>query len=254
MDFIDTKAEFQGSNEKKWTANYFKEYLVALGRGKNFLVGLNEFPKRIELYPELTSVLNQISRHTRKDLHERWALLGFKADKTRLLTQSVPVKAMEDHVPAELIKEEIERAKKNAGIETIIGDIHSHPSGLMELYRGQSGTAAFSPVDIYKSVIKGGFMPVVGVADGNENLFVFRTRESYPYDIDPKIFNAESFEKYWFELNGFKYLGLDKHSKRAISLSPNASTWKTNVGIATRHRLALYKGFAGGDLVRQWPL
>lgn len=93
------------------------------------------------------------------------------------------------------------------------------------------------------------------VVEGDENVVAIRTKGSTDLGISPRLFNQDAFEKYWFEKNGFQYLGSVKEfgARRAKPISRDANSRRINTGIAERHNLVLYRGKSGQNLRREYP-
>lgn len=247
-----------------WNYHLFREYLLSLTRGKDFLLPVDQYPNAIELSNDWHEVLDKMRTDSR-DGHERWALIGYKEDRRGIYLPTIAAKGLPDHVPAEVMLEERDRAKVKAGITGLLGDLHSHPKGLVkdiwgasfedlfdELFKEDSEIAIFSAGDLYCMVIPGSFNLMRGVVQGRENLFAFRTRESTDLGISQNVFRQDAFEKYWYEKNRFRYLGNVKNFgvRRIQALTSHADPWNVNTGIAERHKLVLYKGSSGANLTK----
>ncbi|MBI4059309.1 hypothetical protein HY404_03670 [Candidatus Microgenomates bacterium] len=215
--------------ENRWSYNYFREYLLASLRGKDFLLPQDQYPDKIELSPDWYITLNQMRQET-QDGFERWALIGFKEDKRTLYLPRLTAKGLSDKVTPDIMNAQINKARSQVGIVDLLGHIHSHPRGPF-LQPEDSSTSAFSAHDLYFSVAKPQPMFMLALVEGNENLFVFRAKDSE--DLDRSIFNQESFSNYWQEK----------------MLSARNINW----GMAERHRLVLYRSKAGQDLEKVFP-
>lgn len=238
---------------------FLREYLLGLTRSREFLVSILDYPRQIGLSQGWHDTLDQIRKDS-VDGIERLALVGFKEDRRAIYLPTIGVKGLPDHVPSAIISREIQRARVKAGITGLIGDIHSHPRSLIESIWGntsdQQNTAGFSAGDLYRMVSPGEFLPMMVVVEGNGNIVAFKTKESTDTGLDRNVLTQEGFEKYWYEKNGFRYLGrVEKYgAERAVPISPNANGWNVNLGIAERHKLVLYRGGAGNNLVKLFPM
>ncbi len=246
-----------------WSYEYFREYLLSLTRPNRseFVLPQDQFPKEIDLNKGWHQTLNQMRRESGGDMLERFAGIGFKEDRRGLYLPISPAKGMSERVSPEVISKELDRMRARLGIISIVGDLHSHPRILGENPPTSSSDnaleGAFSVGDIYRGVVKLSYFPLImGVVEGYENIFVFRSKESSKEDIDPLIMSQENFERYWYEKNGYMYLGNIKANgaNRAQPVFLNAkSHWNINQQIAQKHRLVLYKGIENGPLIRIFP-
>jgi len=255
---------------ERWSyKDHLKEYLLLLAsKGSEGLELINRFPKQIELSSAWHELLNDM-KEASQDGIERLAVIGFKEDRRRLFLPTIPIKGMPEKIPPEELEKEIFRVRNKFGMTDMIGDIHSHPKDLYGGLRGKfrlakdfiegintKGQPHLSAVDLYRVVTSSnyqaypGFLPIIGVVHGNANVFAFKTRETRPLPVPPVFFNKESFSKYWYEKYGFNY---SRGEGITGVKSSRANLWAMNIGIAERHKLALYRGRSGGDLVRTYP-
>lgn len=242
---------------ERWTYDYFREYLLSLTRGSEFTLPQEAFPLVIELSRDWHTVLNTIREETSKDEIERWAGIGFKEDRRSLYLPIFPAKGLHDIIPGELITKELEKMQSEFGMTAIIGDIHSHPQKLprdtsvTHIEKPLEGT--FSVYDLYCAVKPSNPLQVMGLVDGYENVFSFRSKGSVMEDLRRRFLfptNQEDFAKYWYELNGYRYEKSQEDTNGyAVRQVPNPpSHWEICKQIAQRHRLVLYKGSENGDL------
>ena len=248
---------------RNWDYSHFREYLLALTRGKNFLLPVGQYPDSIQLNGGWDEALKKMRKDT-IDGYERWALVGFKEDRRSLYLPTIAARGLPDHVPGKLQMEEIDKARVKAGIIGFVGDIHSHPKDLVEeiwfraftdldeLVGWDLDRAIFSAGDLYRIVVPDSDILMMGLVEGQENLFAFRTRESTDLGVSRDALPQEAFEKYWYERNGFRYLGSVKEygAKRVQAITPTADRWVVNTEIAERHKLVLYRGSSGTNLTK----
>ncbi len=244
--------------------SYFKEYLLLLAsKGHLALEKTGMFPERIELGKTWHEVLNHMRKSTLADGKEKWAFAGAKAEKRGIFLPTVPITGANDHVSPETMKKMMGWARDKAGIVDFLGDIHSHPTDLAEslsqkivsLVSGRHDLVeAFSAGDFY-SLIARTETYFMGVVAGDYNIFAFKAKESLGLGVNPILFSQDSFEKYWYEEFGYKYLGsVEKYGAlRAIPISPTANQTEINIAIAQKHNLLIYQGKANKDLVRIFP-
>jgi len=177
---------------------------------------------------------------TKGDGNEHYALITYDENAREFTFPEISAKGEPYEVPKEVIIEEVRKAKEDRGATSIVGAIHTHPSGV-----------PFSPEDLLPMLDKSQMysMVAVGIATRRENLFAFQTKETESinhFNIMPEKF-YEFFKDYWLKKAGYKSTKNDK-GIYPISFFPNI--WRVSLGIAERHRLALYKGKPNEDLVR----
>lgn len=237
-----------------WTDSYFTEYLTALTRGKQFLEPTHHFPDTIELNDEWHRSLEQIRRATEVGL-EHWALIGFKEDRRDLYLPEFPFEGEPGTVPTEVLISVHRWASEKHNVANILGDIHSHPYAKQDHFNRinpatyERFQGSFSAGDLYGVVCPLVFLPLRVLVDGNENLFVFQTKETQ----DTIFTDMEQFSRYWYEKCGIKYLGTDKNGQHIQVTKPDASIWKVNLVIAKRHNLVIYKGTHDKNIYRVTP-
>lgn len=262
MEDVDKPAG-KDNGVERWTYhNHLREYLLLVARkGRMALESMERFPKKIELSTDWHEMLDVVRRAT-KDGKERWALVGVKHEKTALLLPTIPAVGYDSYVPSEVMKKEIDRARDGFGIVDLVGDVHSHPRDFAERalqklpVLNQLGLKGqFSAGDYYGMIVPGKARAFMGVVEGGYNLFAFRTKQTQDLPIDPAMFNQDSFEKFWYEKFGFRYLGgVEKYGAyRAVPISGSADSVAMNAAIVERHKLVLYQGAEGKDLVRIYP-
>lgn len=255
---------------EKWSyKDHLKEYLLLLAsRGSEGLESINRFPKQVELSDAWHQVLNDM-RDASQDGIERLALVGFQEDRRRIFLPTIPVKGASKEIPIKILNQEILRAKNKFGMRDLIADIHSHPKDLYSGWRGKARIVKatiegvnvkyqphLSAGDLYRIVSSSNyqvypeFLPMIGVAHGNANIFAFKTRETIPLPVPSESFDQKSFSKYWNEKYGFSY---SRDEGITGIKSSKANHWAMNIGIAKKHKLALYRGGPGRDLVRAFP-
>lgn len=251
-----TLAELEVNTTGRWAYPYFKEYLLALTRGPDFLLPFEDYPKRIELGKPWHELLDQM-RQESKDGIERWALVGFKDDKRSLYLPTILTKGSSHAVSGKIIEKAVEYAKTKAGIIDLVGDIHSHPNGwLTKLYHLQNplyapfkgNLHAFSTQDLF--VLR--HMSFVGLSEGDRNLFAFKSRETHTVPDYALESNFDEFEKYWNHKMGIRNIKI-KNFQAEIPIDPRYNAWSMNKKIANKHKIVLYKGSPDKDLVRVVP-
>lgn len=248
---------------ERWTYNnHLREYLLLVARkGRMAFESGEKFPKRMELSEDWHTMLDEVRRATR-DGKERWALVGVKQERTALFLPTIPAVGYDNYVPSEVMEKEGNRARENFGIVDLVGDVHSHPTDFGEkalqrlpAFNSLGLKAQFSAGDYYGICVPGRARAFMGVVEGDYNLFAFSTRQTQNLPVDPAMINQESFEKYWYEKFGFKYLGgVQKYGAfRAVPVAGGADSVAMNAAIAKRHGLVLYQGAKGKDLTKVFP-
>lgn len=249
--------------DEVWDYNRFREYLLSLTKAENSLLSIDQYPHAIAFSEHWHSLLNQM-REDSVDGIERWALIGYKKGKEAVYLPTVAAKGSPHQVSVEVMLESRHKAITQVGITDLLGDIHSHPivlkkeNGRKLFIKSPEGFGigpsanSFSAEDLYFMVVPESHKLVMGLVAGDKNLFAFRTRETTGLGIDADFLSKETFEKYWYEKYGFQYFSnVDEFGACGIKqVRPDASNWSVNLGIAERHKLVLYKGDAGKNLVK----
>lgn len=248
----------------KWDYNArFREYLLLLSTKKE--IGLEfkkNYPAQIELSPRWHKLFGKVRTSTLENGKEHWGFIGYKEDHRSLWFTSTPAEGYDSYVPGELIRNETNKARDKFGIVDLVGDVHSHPRGFLErvdqnflTFNASGLKAAFSAGDLYLLANTEEFRPMMAVVEGDYNLLVFRTRETKGLGMSSILFDQDSFEKFWYEKYGFKYLGNVKKygAYRVKALTDTANIFDVNIGIAERHNLVIYQGKKGEDVKRIFP-
>lgn len=232
-----------------WTYEHFKEYLIALGRNKNFLLPINKYPDLIELSQKWHVSLEDLRKKTAVRAKEHYSVIGLDTILRSLNLPITPFIGKEGCIPSEVISQ-ARAAAYGKGLSPT-GDIHTHPG------HSTHHALVFSIGDLYGMVAPDSTECVEGVVGGNENLFVFRTRDSFTVQYDPSIrqMDQESFSKFWYEQNGYKYSGVDpvKGELAKPSVKGAPSIWELNLKVAKRYNLVFYSGTQNSDLVKISP-
>jgi hypothetical protein len=221
---------------------HFREYALLLGRrGSEALESIKSYPERIELNSVWHGALNRMRDETKGDGHERYSLISYDETAREFSFPEVSVRGELHLVPSDVIGEEVRKAKDERRVTSIVGDIHTHP------HKGP-----FQPDDLLWMLVKPQDFPTLmaGLSTTRENIFAFQTRETEPItqysNIAPEKYSA-FFRDYWLKEAGYK---LSKNQKEIYPISVFPNIWQVSLGIAEKHRLALYKGKPNEDLVR----
>jgi len=239
---------------KEWKYDYFREYLLALSRGDNFLLPRRDYKKRVRLDENWHDVLDTIRRES-KDGVEKYSVIGVNKEKRAVFVREVPLSGHADHVPVETIHLAVDEMERKVGADLVV-DIHSHPDWLLSGLWGDSKEvrrAAFSPGDLFRLIHKSQSHFVGVLVEGNENLFVFRTRGTERVDLNLVVLSQQTFTDYWLNYYGFRRFRLGSGTEVMTNQNKKITGWDVNVGIAERHKLVIYRGLSGGDLFRVVP-
>ncbi len=237
-----------------WNYETYREYLLAISRGRDYLLPIEDYPSQIELSSVWHDSFNQI-----RDLpHEGWVLIGYQDGQRRLVMPRVAEKGLSHSVPSEVMSAGINRAILKAGISDYVGDIHSHPRGLTRL----GNDSAFSVGDIYglldslseqrpSDPRRSGIF----VAEGNENIAAFGTRGSLERVRNSPLGSYEDFATKWYSRYQWTFISTSPTTGEiAEATTPHSpKIWTINKGIAHHYQLSLYKGLANGFLLRDHP-
>lgn len=250
-----------------WDYEVCSEYILALSRGREFLLPIEEYPSRMDLSQSWHETFNQM----RSDSGEMWALIGYEAGQRRLVLPRVAEKGLSHSVPYEVMTAGLEKARGKAGISDLVGDIHSHPRPFtsscwhIPSELTSEGSGAFSVRDIYGLLYKISHQrpadnnkSIMIVVEGNENIAAFATRRSL--ELTRNYFNDtyDTFAKNWYEKYGWEFKGARPASRGGGEMANRvkddaAEIWQINRGIAYQYQLALYRGFRDKALLRDYP-
>lgn len=242
---MDTVGKIENSGQEqlqRWDyQTRFREYTLLLGRkGAEALEPINKYPERINLDTAWHGVLNRMRVETKTDGHERYTLISYDESARDFYFPEISVRGEPEEVPASVINEEIRKAQTERKITSIVGELHTHPIEV-----------PFSELDLLRLINdkQAQRLFVAGVTTNRLNIFAFRTRETVPinkyFDLDKT--NIEFFMAHWRKKAGYK---LSNDGSIIIGGSVFANLWRMNLGIAEKHRLALYRGKPNEDLVR----
>ncbi len=250
-----------------WDYEMFREYLLALSRGKEFLLPIEEYPSKIELSRPWHEVFNQI----RQVPTEGWALVGFQAGQRRLILPRIAEKGISHSVPYEVMSAGIDKAKTRGGITDLVGDIHSHPKDFRDpswhipSIETSEGLGSFSLSDLYGLLYSLGQQrpsdtrrSLMLVTEGNENIAAFATRRSLEVVRNTDLGSYEKFAAKWYEKYGWRFKGIRTDSQGGGELAEQVRAdapklWQINKGIAYHYQLALYRGFKDKPLLKDYP-
>lgn len=236
----------------RWNYQTFKEYLLALSRGPEFRIPLEQMPSEIELSVDFHQRLNVMREETQRTGLEQWTNIGYKHDRSGLWLRNEPLTGANGSVQSETIQHGLDRALQGK-IPGHLGDVHSHPREfgnrpILKLLDIGSGT--FSIGDFYTLVHPGSRSNLMGVVDGDDNLFAIRTANS----INTKAKTGDEFTKAWYKANKWKHLSTGTSGELAIPTSINASSMVgINKALSREYGLALYSGKKDQPLKRVYP-
>lgn len=229
-----------------WIYSHFREYLLNVGRHSNFVESIHNFPDVIELNPGWHDILNKMRRQTIND--ELYSVISVNQTNQQLLLQENPATANPGQVNHNVIREVRQKVMNSNRVDHIIGDIHSHPGRTDNSY-----LAGFSAEDMY-CLIAEPRIKLMTVVQGDENLFIFRTKETKPLPLHESIMTQEAFAKKFYEQNGHQYIKSDEYGTLTQRQSNSSNNRQLNVDIASAFQIAFYIGKQDQLLKRIYPL
>lgn len=224
--------------------SHFREYAFLLGRkGRDALESIDNYPARIELDHSWHMVLDSMRSETAIDRNERFVVAGYRETSRDFYFPEKQGIGEPYAIPIEIIRDMVTEAEEKHGVDSITGDVHTHfyvgPLTFGDFYSFLSRSWSYQPY-------------IRGLANPEANIFALETRETFSVsDLDiPGYSTWEGFKNYWMKKAGFKPSDKPHHIRPAV---PTADMWSANVAISQAHRLALYEGKPGQDLIRMYP-
>lgn len=243
-----------------WPYNYFKNYLVDMSKGEEHVKTIDDYPIHIRLNLEFHDTLNKLAEET-SDGFERHGFIAIDQEEGETILPAFFFKGKTHCVPGEVIKQNRDWCDEN-GINNIVGSLHSHPysrlSMLDRVRRIVSYEGKLSVGDLYFLVKK---KPeyVMGVAEYEENVFAFRTRETKDTNLQYLVDgdNQKNFKNFWYERHSMNYKwksgsGGYVSRKDGRKLSRD-DLWRITLDIASHHNLAIYRGKTDMSIIRSYP-
>ena len=217
-----------------WDYSTFHYYLVDLGHWNitQTHLPIDAFPRRITLNRQWHNILNYMRRRSQADDRERLTLIGHSYD-TDLLYFPRPSGIVvarnpgDTSVDPEDINDHIQLAK-SLGIKNNIGYLHSHSLDEDELEQPR-----LSNGDLFLAASEDAFS-LIGVADGNKNIFALRTGETIDITEGTTLEGQSTSSQ------------MDFHE---FCNKAHAS----NIDIARTFNITLYEGQTDGRLNRVYP-
>jgi len=258
MEDVDQSRKEVGPEKYiRWSYSDFRDYLLRLDQ--HSLLPLEQYPAEIVINGDWHDLFNRM-RNQSKDGKERFSIVGFKKEKgsSHLYISEVPVIGGHQEISIELIQQEMDKAYKR-GIN-VIGNIHSHPSGLLRIILNLAnpqlapigGTQqGFSMPDFGSVVMTDLFF--IALAETDRNLFAFKSQDTH--HSSRGFPSYEDFDKYWNKQLGYNVAKVgDRHfqipsSPRAVSVD-SLDAFKMNQLLSRKHNLELYVGEPNKPLVR----
>lgn len=242
----DLQFKLSTRGETSWSKEELDTYLKSLIGGWKSAAFFDDFPKNIALFRTWHELCNALRMQAAREHRERWALMGYKAQRDRIFLQTNGTPGTAGRVSHELQQKTLEHARQK-GIVGCIGSAHSHP----RLGNESPEEDEFSAHDLFSLVVPNGELMTV-VVEPSANVFAFRSFETVNVPSGSFQLTQEAFAKYWYEQCGFRYLGQNQAGARATS-SFWEETRSVNEAIATRHKLVLYRGKPNSYLKRIFP-
>lgn len=168
------------TEKSSWDYNFFREYLLAIGRNhlsnqeQNYILSANEYPNKIELSSEWHQLLNQMRDKTVQNKRELFGVVGFRSKTSSILLQSFPVEGNSWEIPRDVVENQYRKAKDN-DIDVILGDIHSHPRRPISLQGREMPYASTSDLQFFIEQP----CAMMGIVNENGNLFIFKSRQTH---------------------------------------------------------------------------
>jgi hypothetical protein len=250
-----------------WGYEMYREYLLAVSRGRDYLLPIEDYPSRIELSQQWHDTFNQI----RSKPYESWALVGYEEGQRRLVLPAVAEKGLSHSVPNDVQFAAMNKARLKAGVTDMVGNIHSHPrrntdsSWNIPSQPTSEGHGNFSLGDLYYLLSyisrQRPSDPVsffMFVTEGNENIGAFGTRGALERTRNSFNESSDQFAEKWYRKFGWKYNGREEESEGGGELAEQVdkdakSIWTINRAVAHHYQIALYRGFTNGPLLRNYP-
>lgn len=246
--FQTHKSTAEISPANGWSYEQLKHYLISLHRGHEAYANMDQFPDYITLSQDWHHVFNSVRVLTARDQHERYGSIGTDKIGNSLLLQQKPDFGTPNFVPSHIVSYSRLKARLDGGADNVTGDYHSHPH--------HHGIPGFSAGDFYCLI--NSYLAFMILIDKDENLVLFKTKQSKGLEIYPTKPDQDEFEKYWMHKHGYSLRGTIRTGRYRIQRQnyhdkPSHSR-QINVDIAAEHNLALYVGKTNQPLKRIYPL
>jgi len=262
---INRKAVTNEGVLEMWNYYHLREYLLSLGRGKDFTESTDHYSESLELSSIWHGTYDRLRRNASNTQSENVSIIGVDNQARQIVLQVIPVEGEDREIPSELNKEQRIKTREKGGADVILGDIHAHPEIYEWQYGNQKGKfshiGSFSVPDFW-SIIGPSHDYLMGLVHGDENFLAFRTRESGEMDgLTYLPFfkrNRDSFIKFWYTKRGMTYLPKEKAIVR-LNLQgekgrlDDIELLNLNLDIARKHHLVIYRGKENETLRRIFP-
>lgn len=247
---VASSEEYKGFPSKSWNYSGVRDYLLAISRGYEFLLPINQYPEKIQLSKPWHELFNQMRKESR-DTKERYALAGYKDDLQNLYLPKTPALGDNKCISDEVQLKERERTQR-AGITGIVGDIHSHQNGFWNRMGGRADRIAklasmFSNGDFYGLLDKDSGIKFRGLAEKDRNFLVFRSQET---EFDSSSMNWNEFINYWDYPTCARRAMVGGEFTRLLKrdgLMLRGATLQVNIQISNEYELAIYSGKPNED-------
>lgn len=229
-----------------WIYSHFREYLLNVSRHSNFLESIHNFPDVIELNSGWHDILNKMRHQT--VTNELYSVISVNQTNQQLLLQENSTIANPGQVDHNVIQNVRQKVMNSNRVDHIIGDIHTHPT-----QADRYGLPGFSAEDMY-CLIADPRIKLMTVIQRDENLFIFRTKETKPPPRSESVMSQEDFAKMFYEQNGHKYIKSDQYGTTTQRQPNSSNSRQLNVDIAAAFHIAFYIGKQDQLLKRIYPL
>lgn len=246
-----------GASNSTWQYPQFRDYLVTQLEDDSEYHPTKTFPKRICLPQDWHDHITVIGRWTATRNLEMYDVVAGDVRTRRIALREPQFGYTEKVASSFLLEAQIQAAKE--GYTHILGLIHSHPFTFLlkqnlidRIFRirhyRQVWFSEYDLLNIAKIDDTWGFIGVVGAKD---ILFAFKTKETDKFGVSDLASQGGSDEwvSHWRRGRGIR------HSKELYEYLEKYTDLeqRINYGIAAKHRLVLYRGEPGKDLIREFP-
>jgi hypothetical protein len=250
-EFIDSRIEDPSKKLDYWSDDHLNEYITRSAFEKDFNVPLSVFPRVIFLSNTWYDILDQLRDQSRDGFERHFFVAAIRdterhddlepdfyteqSSKRKLVVMPKSFAIGEKNCISGELKSNFREWARSKGVDHFVGNVHSHPK--LNTYNSLLKDIKFSTTDMY-NLVGDYHVRFSVVVKGDQNIFVFRSKESERYDgldyLGESSKDLDGFKSYWKRKSGWDSL-------------------KKNVKIAKAHKLALYTGISNISLLREHP-
>lgn len=245
-----------------WDYDRFRGHLITIGGSRNPRQ-FDDFPRIIKLSEDFHSILDDARNYSLNQRGSRFHIMTVNPAKNNL--RVLPPAEGDMLEASEALDKKLQEEKQKGS--SIVGCIMSEPTDIDFLFRSMGSIiersriqyARFSPGRLYELALRRAPLLMGFYTAGLENLLAFRSEETRKLnvEIDPLVVSPAVFVNQWFQKTGFDVSRTsvpgqaDVFNIRQKMLGP--SLLDVNLKIAEHHKLVLFWGHKGEDLVRIYP-